>query len=230
MENVIGQNHSRISSTANPSEIVQLAVTLFLDFKSILKDSAKALPSGISYIEARVLLCFTTVPALSISALARRLNVTSGWASRISGQLLTKGFLKACRSETDRRVVALSATDEAIKMTEGIFGAQQQIFATILGQFQAGERAVIADFFRRVSAAKRENPKLPASSARGYLVRELWQSRPCEKRKPTDVPEFYRWLEENHPRLLKRNCDPYFGLLRDLNTVPEQCIMKGPVE
>ena len=37
----------------------------------------------------------------------------------------------------------------------------------------------------------------------------LFQQRPPNKRTWEEVVEFYRWLEENRPELLKRYGDPY---------------------
>ena len=47
----------------------------------------------------------------------------------------------------------------------------------------------------------------------------LFQQRPQNKRTQDDVVEFYRWLEENRPELLKRHgSDPYQRLQADLTT------------
>jgi hypothetical protein len=45
----------------------------------------------------------------------------------------------------------------------------------------------------------------------------LFQQRPENKRTRDDVVEFYRWLEEKRPELLKRYAsDPYQRLQADL--------------
>lgn len=46
---------------------------------------------------------------------------------------------------------------------------------------------------------------------------ELWLRRPQEERTDTGILLFYKWVEENHPELLKRGSgDPYQYLKVDL--------------
>jgi len=48
---------------------------------------------------------------------------------------------------------------------------------------------------------------------------QLWLQRPLEKRTRDHVLEFYGWLEQNRPELLKRgHGDPYQHLQADLST------------
>lgn len=200
---------------------VDLLCTLFSNFESICKNLEQLLPLGISCTEAHVLLCFTTVPTLTVSALAGRLGVSPGWASRVSGHLLAKGLLKCSREVTDGRVLKLSATDAALDAIKRVYGVQQEIFSVALRQMHPDEQAVVTNFLKSLAAGGKQNPqatsRIPRISIRRYLIRELWRNRPSSKQTLGDVAEFYRWLEENRPRLLNRKRDPFSNLLSDLD-------------
>lgn len=56
------------------------------------------------------------------------------------------------------------------------------------------------------------------SERRARLI-ALWLQRQPDQRTANHVLEFYGWLEENHPELLKRGKgDPYQYLQSDLST------------
>jgi hypothetical protein len=56
-----------------------------------------------------------------------------------------------------------------------------------------------------------------AESERRSSVRQLWLERPPQERTDTDVLNFFGWLDEHHPELLKRGSgDPYQYLKVDL--------------
>ena len=60
--------------------------------------------------------------------------------------------------------------------------------------------------------------KRPYSARRAKLI-ELWLQRPAERRTGNHVLEFYGWLEQEHPELLRRgHGDPYQQLQSDLST------------
>jgi hypothetical protein len=49
-------------------------------------------------------------------------------------------------------------------------------------------------------------------------VRQLWAARPSKRCTAIDVLEFYKWLEEHRPNLLKRGGgDAYQNLINDLS-------------
>lgn len=213
-------------------ETLKLARTLFADFESIYKNVEQLLPSGVSCTEAHVLFCVTTASRITVSALAGRLGVSAGWASRVSGQLLSKGLLKCSRDANDRRLLHLSATEAALDIVERVYGTQQELSSAALRQMGPSEQAVVASFLERIAARSNEmrqaDFRIPQLSVRSYVVRELWRNRPSTKQKLDDVPEFYRWLEKNRPRLLNRKRDPFSNLLSDLDLENESASTSTP--
>ncbi|HWF39378.1 MAG TPA: hypothetical protein VG322_12715 [Candidatus Acidoferrales bacterium] len=118
-------------------------------------------------------------------------------------------------------MLKLSATDAALHAIKRVYGVEQEIFSVALRQMQPDEQAVVANFLKCLAAGAKQNrqatSRMPRMSIRRYLIRELWRNRPSAKQTLGDVPEFYRWLEENRPRLLNRKRDPFSNLLSDLD-------------
>ncbi len=87
----------------------------------------------------------------TIGELATGLAISYGWASRVVSELEAEGMLDRRVDPSDRRVVRVSLTDEAMDMVERTYRWRGEAVERALAGLDADERRTVMDFLRRVS-------------------------------------------------------------------------------
>jgi DNA-binding MarR family transcriptional regulator len=87
----------------------------------------------------------------TIGELATGLAISYGWASRVVSELEAQGMLDRRVDASDRRVVRVSLTDEAMDMVERTSRWRGEAVERALAGLDAEERRTVMDFLRRVS-------------------------------------------------------------------------------
>jgi len=80
----------------------------------------KQMPKGIAKSHAFILVKLHENGPMKVSDLATELCITPGGMTGLSDKLLTLGYIKRKRSETDRRIVELEITEEGIEILQTI--------------------------------------------------------------------------------------------------------------
>ncbi len=87
----------------------------------------------------------------TIGELADGLGISYGWASRVVSELEASGMLERRIDPTDRRVVHVSLTPAAAEMVERTYRWRGEAVDRALEGLDAGERAAVRMFLRRVT-------------------------------------------------------------------------------
>ena len=88
----------------------------------------------------------------TVGQLADGLGISRGWASRVADELVGRGQLDRRSDSSDRRVVRLRLTDQALEEIERAYRWRGDVVAAALADHGPAERAAIRQFVRRVAA------------------------------------------------------------------------------
>lgn len=86
----------------------------------------------------------------TVGELAAGLGISYGWASRVISELEDAGMVVRQTSETDRRVVRVTLTPEAIAMVENAYRWRGEAVERALASLDADGRRTVTAFLRRV--------------------------------------------------------------------------------
>lgn len=93
--------------------------------------------------------------SISISELAKQINLSLGWTSRIAQQLVVDGLIHCTRDGRDRRVLHVTLTEQGMSIARLLSeNLQRPISAAVTGA-QPKTRAAIAEFLRRFTTELR---------------------------------------------------------------------------
>lgn len=85
-----------------------------------------------------------------VSQIANLLNVSNSHITSVSEKLIKKGMAVRTRSETDRRIVYLSITDDGKQMAETMNELTQQYFEEKFAGFNEDEIRMLNQFLRKI--------------------------------------------------------------------------------
>lgn len=88
----------------------------------------------------------------SIGDLAKQINSSLGWTSRITHQLVMEGLIDYVRDERDRRMLQVKLTEQGVSVARVISANLQRPISASLGKVQPKNRAAIAQFLRQFAA------------------------------------------------------------------------------
>src|SRR5512146_293994 len=86
----------------------------------------------------------------TVGELAAGLGISYGWASRVISELEDAGMVVRHTSDTDRRVVRVTLTPEAIAMVENAYRWRGEAVDRALAPLDADGRRAVTAFLRRV--------------------------------------------------------------------------------
>lgn len=118
-------------------------------------------PLGLTDAQWRPLLCLWHGSPVTATDLARRCELDTGGLTRLVDRLVAKGLCRRERSETDRRMVWISLTDEgrrtAARLPAMLGVVHQELMLGISEAEEAQLRALLTRMERNIAAP--DNPK-----------------------------------------------------------------------
>lgn len=111
-------------------------------------------PYDLSFQEARVLLCLRpyTEGTSSIGALAKEVQRSLPWTSRVVDALTKRGLVGCIRDERNRTLVHVKLTAKGTKMADCLSANLEEPITAALSEVQPQQRQVIGQFLRRFTA------------------------------------------------------------------------------
>jgi DNA-binding MarR family transcriptional regulator len=108
-------------------------------------------PYDLSLTDVRALLYLTRhlVGVGSIGELAKGLNSSLGWASRVADALARDGLVACIRDRQDRRLVHLTLTQKGAQTAHLLSANLQKAIAAALSEVPSKQRKVIGRFLQR---------------------------------------------------------------------------------
>lgn len=85
-----------------------------------------------------------------VSQIANLLNVSNSHITSVSEKLINKGMAVRTRSETDRRIVYLSITEDGKKMAVAMNALTQQYFQEKFAEFTEDEIIMLNQLLRKI--------------------------------------------------------------------------------
>ena len=107
---------------------------------------------GVSFAEAKVLMCLSQAPAVSQIQLAELAYIEPMSLVRILDRMEHQGWIERRPHPTDRRARQLHLTASAAPMIETIVKVSSQMHVQSLGVFRAEERTVLMDLLEQLHA------------------------------------------------------------------------------
>jgi len=87
----------------------------------------------------------------TVGELAAGLGISYGWASRVISELETAGMVARQTDDSDRRIVRVRLTPEAVAMVENAYRWRGEAVERALATLDADGRRAVAAFLRRVT-------------------------------------------------------------------------------
>jgi DNA-binding MarR family transcriptional regulator len=108
---------------------------------------------GMTWTDLQALYVLANSGPASPGELARRVNLTSGSASRMIERLVQAGFVRRVPDPHDRRKVVIEPDQDAVRRVGGLYDSLNERHRADLAGFDEAEQAVILRFLS--SAAER---------------------------------------------------------------------------
>ncbi|MGW6447872.1 MarR family winged helix-turn-helix transcriptional regulator [Lentzea sp. NPDC055074] len=101
---------------------------------------------GMTWTDLQALYVLANSGPASPGELARRVNLTSGSASRMIERLVRAGFVRRVPDPHDRRKVVIEPDQDAVRHVGGLYDSLNERHRTDLADFDEAEQAVILRF------------------------------------------------------------------------------------
>jgi len=121
---------------------------------------------------------------VTVGLIAERLGIDPSRASRVSADVVDRGFARRVASQQDARRICLELTPKGRRFVDAIRQSKMGLFASALGQWQESELIVFANLLDRFSTWATDANALSETAAE---VRALLEE-PQGERKPTRQP------------------------------------------
>lgn len=130
--------------------------SLGLLFKRVMQSIAlqadrRLAEHGLTHVQWVPLMKIKHNQCCSVAALARELHTDAGAMTRALDRLEAKGLVERVRSETDRRVVKLSLTDEGERLAALVLPVLAEVFNEHLAGFSHDEWQTLLSLLRRMA-------------------------------------------------------------------------------
>lgn len=112
---------------------------------------AELIPFGITLTQFVVLKFVRRNPGISLSDLARQLNVEPPSASRMVDKMLAKGLLEKTPDTVDRRAVHISLTREGTRLVDRLERLERSLLAAKLSRGESRETEAMVLALKRLS-------------------------------------------------------------------------------
>ncbi|MFI6100611.1 MarR family winged helix-turn-helix transcriptional regulator [Lentzea sp. NPDC051213] len=113
---------------------------------------------GMTWTDLQALYVLANQGPASPGELARRVNLTSGSASRMIERLVQAGFVRRVPDPLDRRKVVIEPDEDAVRRVGGLYDSLNERHRADLGSFSEAELAVVLRFL--TSAAVRTEEEI----------------------------------------------------------------------
>ena len=113
---------------------------------------------GMTWTDLQALYVLANSGPASPGELARRVNLTSGSASRMIERLVQAGFVRRVPDPHDRRKVVIEPDQDAVRRVGGLYDSLNERHRADLAGFDEAEQAVILRFL--TSAAQRTEEEI----------------------------------------------------------------------
>lgn len=117
-----------------------------------LEHALAAQDLGLSFTQYRVLKMLSSVPHISASELARRLEHDAGALTRLLDKMQERGFLHRHSCPEDRRSVEISLTDAGRALSRPLRAISEQLTEVALSDLSDSEKTTLMTLLRRVRA------------------------------------------------------------------------------
>ncbi len=98
---------------------------------------------GVTVAQAYTLLTFPQTDQITMNELSAKMGLASSTMTRMTDQLVTKGFVQRQHDEEDRRVVWVKLTGKGQRLQHELDQAQRELFASPMSQISEQERTAI---------------------------------------------------------------------------------------
>ena len=106
--------------------------------------------SGISIMEYRILRQLVEKGAQPMVKLAENNMITQGWVTSLIDRLEMKGYVERLRSNMDRRVVNISATETGANFYKNIMNLHEEFIEKTLEFMEPEDRASLCHLLKKV--------------------------------------------------------------------------------
>lgn len=113
---------------------------------------------GMTWTDLQALYVLANSGPASPGELARRVNLTSGSASRMIERLVRAGFVRRVPDPHDRRKVVIEPDQDAVRQVGGLYDSLNERHRADLATFDEAEQAVLLRFL--TAAAERTEEEI----------------------------------------------------------------------
>jgi DNA-binding MarR family transcriptional regulator len=124
---------------------------------------------------------------VTVGLIAERLGIDPSRASRVSADVVDRGFARRVASQQDARRICLELTPKGQRFVSAIRQNKMALFASALGQWQESELIVFANLLDRFSNWATDPGLLAESAAQVRAALDEPETRPRPKRQPAKV-------------------------------------------
>ncbi|ANZ34912.1 hypothetical protein BBK82_01285 [Lentzea guizhouensis] len=103
---------------------------------------------GMNWTDLQALFVLANDGPASPGELAKRVNLTSGSASRMIERLVRAGYVRRVPDPHDRRKVVIEPDEDAVRRVGGMYDALNERHAADLGSFDETELAAVLRFLK----------------------------------------------------------------------------------
>lgn len=153
----VAQPEQAVQRTGGSSEIDRIVETilyLYAESRRVTKQVARGM--GLTGPQITALKILEAVGEISLSELSERMSARNSTITGIVDRMERDGLVVRERSEQDRRVVKIRATDKGAEIARGVPVTAMELFASALRSLSAADRAelrrILAKLADRVRA------------------------------------------------------------------------------
>ena len=95
------------------SKCINLMYEIYPLSRKIVFDTFDLGKNDLTRTQQIIIMALSIHPTLSMSQLAKKINTSNEQATRAVAQLVEKGFISRCKSQTNKRVINISLTEKA---------------------------------------------------------------------------------------------------------------------
>jgi DNA-binding MarR family transcriptional regulator len=111
---------------------------------------------GMNWTDLQALFVLANDGPASPGELAKRVNLTSGSASRMIERLVRAGYVRRVPDPHDRRKVVIEPDEDAVRRVGGLYDSLNERHLADLGSFDETELAAVLRFLRTAAARTEE--------------------------------------------------------------------------
>lgn len=124
---------------------------------------------------------------VTVGLIAERLGIDPSRASRVSADVVDRGFARRVASQQDARRICLELTPKGRRFVDAIRQSKMGLFTSALGQWQESELIVFANLLDRFSTWATDANALSETAAEVRALLAEPEGEPKPKRRPAKV-------------------------------------------